>query len=93
MICLPHLLSSHQEEVHGSNVDADVVTEILEDLPDGGAGTQSDIWAWAIRKHHATLSGRTFPHSDWVAIIRLWMHDLKEVWGYALRVKYTCTEL
>lgn len=29
----PHLFASHQEEVDSSDVDADALTEILEDLP------------------------------------------------------------
>lgn len=59
-----HLLPSHQEEVDGGNVYVDVVTEILQDIPDGGARPQRDGGARAIWEHHAALSWRTFPHTD-----------------------------
>lgn len=66
-----HLLPSHQEEVDGGNVYTDVVTEILQDIPDGGTRPQHDGGARTIWEHHAALSWRAFPHTDRVAIIRL----------------------
>lgn len=67
----PHLLPSHQEEVHSSNVDADVLTEILEDFPYEWARAEGDGRAGAVRKHHAALTGRSLPRANWVAIITL----------------------
>lgn len=60
----PHLLPSHQEEVSGSDVDADAVAEVLEDFPYGGAGTESDGRAGTVWKHHAAVFGGAFPYSD-----------------------------
>lgn len=51
-----HLLPSHQEEVDSGNVYADVVTEILQDIPDGGPRPQRDGGARTIWEHHAALS-------------------------------------
>lgn len=67
----PHLLPSHQEEVHSSNVDTNVMTEILEDFPYEWARAEGDGRAGAVRKHHAALTGRSLPRANWVAIITL----------------------
>lgn len=70
-----YLLSSHQEEVDSSDVDANFVTEILEDLPDGGAGPQGEGGAGAVGEHHTAVSGRALPHANRVAIISLQMKE------------------
>lgn len=72
----PHLLPSHQEEVHSSNVDIDVLTEILEDFPYEWARAEGDGRAGAVRKHHAALAGRSLPRANRVAIITL---DVRQI--------------
>lgn len=59
----PYLLPSHQKEVDSSDVDANVVAEILEDFPYGGTGPESDGRAGAVGKHHTAMFGGTFPYS------------------------------
>lgn len=71
--CPLYLLSSHQEEIDGSDVDANLVAEILEDLPDGGAGPQGEGGAGAVGEHHAAVPWRALPHANRVAIISLQM--------------------
>lgn len=66
-----HLLPSHQEEVHGGHVDADVAAELLQDVPDGGARSQRHLAAGAVWEHDAAVSGRALPHVDRVAVVRL----------------------
>lgn len=53
----PYLLSSHQEKVNGSDVDTDVLTQILEDFSDGGAGAEGEGRAGAGRQQHAAVFG------------------------------------
>lgn len=67
----PYLLASHQEEVHSSNVDVDVLAEVLQDLPYERARAEGDGGAGAVRKHHAALTGRSLPCAHRVAIITL----------------------
>lgn len=66
-----HLLPSHQEEVHGGHVDADVPAELLQDVPDGGAGPQRHLAARAVWERDAAVPGRPLPHADRVAVVRL----------------------
>lgn len=72
---LPHLLPSHQEEVNSSHVDINAVTEISEDLSDGGVGPQGDRRTGAVGQHHTAVFGGTFahplPHRHGVSIVRL----------------------
>lgn len=58
-----HLLPAHQEEVNGGDVDADVAAEVLQDVPDGGAGPQRDVGAGTVGQHHAALPGRALPRA------------------------------
>lgn len=60
----PHLLAPHQEEIHSSDVDADVVTEILEDVSYGSTRSKGNGRAGPVWKQHAAVFGRTFPHSN-----------------------------
>lgn len=66
-----HLLPSHQEEVHGGHVDTDVAAELLQDVPDRGAGPQCHLAAGAVRERDAAVPGRALPHADRVAVVRL----------------------
>lgn len=52
-----HLLPSHEEEVHGSHIDADVAAELLQDVPDGSAGPQRHLAAGTVGKHDAAVPG------------------------------------
>lgn len=56
-------IPSHQEEVDSSDVDVDVLTEMLEDFPYGGTGPESDRGAGTVGKHDAAVFGGAFPYS------------------------------
>lgn len=54
-ITVPYLLPSDQEEVYGRQVDAELLTQAHQQVPDGHAGSQRDRATRAVRQADVAL--------------------------------------
>lgn len=52
---MPYLLPSDQEEVYGRQVDAELLTQAHQQVPDGHAGPQRDRATRAVRQADVAL--------------------------------------